>query len=171
VGVFRRYMSCFGPLSSLFDFATFAVLLVPLGAGPTEFRTGWFVESLCTQALVIMVIRTRPTPFFHSRPSGSLVVATVLVATTGAVLAFTSLAVPLGFTPPPGAYYAVLGLLLVAYLTLVELGKRRFFRHPTGALLIARRRPHLHRRIHRRAAPFGRRNPVHHEDDEQREAA
>jgi P-type Mg2+ transporter len=154
VGFIRRYMSFFGPISSVFDFATFAILLGALGAGATEFRTGWFVESLATQSLVILVIRTRRTPFWRSRPARPLAIAAVAVATTGATLPFTPLAAPLGFTPLPVAFYAVLAVLVVTYLTLAELGKRRFFRHPTGETPLAQRHPPHHRRIHRRAAPF-----------------
>ena len=68
-------MLIFGPLSSLFDFLTFALLLQVLHAGPAEFRTGWFVESLATQILVVFVIRTHPVPFWRSRPSPSAVAA------------------------------------------------------------------------------------------------
>ena len=65
----RRFMLVFGPISSLFDFLTFALMLGPFAAGPALFRSGWFVESLATQTLVVFVIRTRRVPFWRSRPS------------------------------------------------------------------------------------------------------
>ncbi len=78
----RRFMSIFGPISSVFDFATFWVMLVPLSAGHVEFRTGWFVESLATQTLVIFIIRTRRVPFFRSRPGKAMsLVPTTMAAT------------------------------------------------------------------------------------------
>jgi len=160
VGFIRRYMTFFGPISSLFDFATFAVLLLALHSGATQFRTGWFVESLATQSLVILVIRTRRTPFFRSRPARPVAIASVTVALVGAVLPFTPLAGLLGFSPLPLAFYAVLLALVVTYLTLAELGKRRFFRQPTGDRPVAVRRPNHHRRIHRRAARFSQAGPV-----------
>ena len=69
IGFVRKFMMVFGPVSSIFDFATFFVMLVILNAGHSEFRSGWFVESLATQTLVIFVIRTRRVPFLRSRPS------------------------------------------------------------------------------------------------------
>ena len=86
-------MLTFGPISSLFDFLTFGLMLGVLHAGPTEFRTGWFVESLATQTLIIFAIRTRRVPFFRSRPSGWLVtVATLAVVAVGVALTLSPLA-------------------------------------------------------------------------------
>ena len=79
VGFIRSFMAFFGPISSIFDFVTFGVMLGVLHASPAEFRTGWFVESLATQTLVIFVIRTRRQPFWRSRPSTPLLVASLLV--------------------------------------------------------------------------------------------
>jgi Mg2+-importing ATPase len=148
----RRFMLVFGPLSSLFDAFTFVVLLTVLHAGPTEFRTGWFVESLATQTLVVLAIRTRRVPFWRSRPSLPLVLAAVGVVTVGAVLPATPLAQALGFTPLPGVYYAVLVGFVVGYLLLIEVGKAAFYataRRPGPA------RPRDPRRhLRRRAARF-----------------
>jgi Mg2+-importing ATPase len=160
VGFIRRYMTFFGPISSLFDFATFAVLLLVLHTSAPEFRTGWFVESLATQSLVILVIRTRRVPFFRSRPARPLAIASVAVALVGAVLPFTPLAGPLGFSPLPLVFYAVLLALVATYLTLAEFGKRRFFRQPAGDRPLAARRPSHHHHIHRRAARFSQAGPV-----------
>jgi Mg2+-importing ATPase len=128
-------MMFFGPISSLFDFATFAVLLWGFDAGAPEFRTGWFVESLATQTLVIFAIRTRQVPFFRSHPSFPLTVAAVGVVTVGAVLPLTPLAGTLGFIRLPPGFFAALAAMVVAYLALIEVGKRAFYRagFPTPA--------------------------------------
>jgi Mg2+-importing ATPase len=148
----RRFMLVFGPLSSLFDFLTFAIMIGLLHAGPELFRSGWFVESLATQSLVIFAIRTRRVPFLRSKPSFPLAAATVAVVVVGIVLPFSPLATTLGFRPLPVAFLAVvLGMALV-YLVLVEVAKRYFFaaeveREPQ------RRRAAAHR-VHRRAGRF-----------------
>ena len=97
----RRFMSVFGPVSSIFDFLTFWVMLSVLHAGHTEFRTGWFVESIATQTLVVYVIRTRRVPFFKSRPSLPMLLVPTGAALVGAILPYTGLAHLLGFTPLP----------------------------------------------------------------------
>ena len=81
----RRFMTFFGPISSLYDFATFGVMLWVFHARPSLFQTGWFVESLATQTLVIFVIRTRRVPFFRSRPSRALLIASLAVVAAGVV--------------------------------------------------------------------------------------
>ncbi len=156
----RRFMLFFGPVSSLFDFATFTVMLLVLHAGPELFRSGWFVESLATQVLVIFVIRTRRMPFWHSRPSRTMTVASVAVVVVGALLPLSPVAQRLGFEPLPPGFYAALLVMVVLYLGLVELGKRIFFRSPAVPHLVPgpgptahRRRGHTHR-IHRRASRF-----------------
>src|SRR6266508_2568141 len=98
----RRFMLYFGPFSSVFDFATFAVMLWVFHSGPAQFRTGWFVESLATQTLVIFAIRTRRIPFLRSHPSLPLTLAALGVVTAGALLPATPLAHTLGFQPLPG---------------------------------------------------------------------
>jgi Mg2+-importing ATPase len=123
----RRFMMVFGPISSIFDFLTFGVMIFLFHAGPELFRTGWFVESLATQSLVIFLIRTRRVPFFASRASRQLTVATLGVAAVALALPFTPLAHVLGFVALPPAFFAVLGLMVVTYLGLIELGKRLFF--------------------------------------------
>ena len=101
----RRFMSVFGPVSSIFDFLTFWVMLAVLHAGHVEFRTGWFVESIATQTLVIYVIRTRRVPFFKSRPSWPMLLVPTGAALVGAVLPYTGLA------HAPGLYAATDDLL------------------------------------------------------------
>ena len=88
----RRFMAVFGPVSSIFDFLTFFVMLVVLNAGHAEFRTGWFVESLATQTLVVFVIRTRRSPSYTSRPSRAMIVLPIACASVGALLPITPLA-------------------------------------------------------------------------------
>jgi P-type Mg2+ transporter len=153
VGMIRRFMLFFGPISSIFDFVTFGVMLGVFAAGAALFRSGWFVESLATQTLVIFVIRTRRSPFFRSRPSRPLLLAALSCVAVGAVLPFTPLASPLGFEALPAAFFLALVLMVVAYLTLVENAKRWFFSREAAAARPRRRaRPRWERRIHRRAA-------------------
>jgi P-type Mg2+ transporter len=148
----RRFMLFFGPVSSVFDFATFGVMLWFFHAGPLLFRTGWFVESLATQTLVIFAIRTRRIPFFRSKPSLPLTLAALGVVAAGAILPATPLARVLGFRPLPVAFYLALVLMAAAYLLLIELGKRWFYRAAPGPPGLYRRgHPH---RVHRRAARF-----------------
>ena len=152
IGFIRRFMMFFGPISSLFDFLTFAVMLNVFHAGPGLFRSGWFVESLATQSLVIFVIRTRRVPFWRSRPGRLLTAATLVVVATGALLPLSPLGHDLGFRHLPAGFFAVLVAMVVAYLALAEAGKREFYAHLAGTVTEAR--PHHARRVHRRAAPF-----------------
>jgi len=153
----RHFMVFFGPISSIFDFMTFAIMLTIFHAGPALFRSGWFVESLATQTLVIFVIRTRRTPFFHSRPSRAMLAASVGAVIVGAVLPFTPVAHTLGFRSLPAGYFAALIGMTAAYLTLVELGKAEFFRRSHPSVVAPRRQG---RRVHRRAAGFSRKQPL-----------
>jgi P-type Mg2+ transporter len=152
----RRFMSVFGPVSSIFDFLTFWIMLSLLNAGPTEFRTGWFVESIATQTLVIYVIRTRRVPFFKSRPSLPMLLVPTAAAVTGAILPYTGLAHLLGFTPLPTTFFLLLFGMVVVYLLLVELAKTRFYRTPHARTprLPSTHAERLERRIRRRASRF-----------------
>jgi P-type Mg2+ transporter len=148
----QRFMLFFGPISSIFDFAMFAVLLVGFDAGATLFRSGWFVESLATQSLAIFAIRTRRVPFFRSRPSRPLLFSTFAVVAVGFALPFTPLAHTLGFTSLPLGLVAVIVAIIPIYLLVLELGKRIFYKRLAAApRRPAERRPHGHR-IMRRAA-------------------
>jgi P-type Mg2+ transporter len=128
IGFIRNFMWTLGPVSSLFDFLTFYVLLAVLDAGEALFRTGWFIESLATQVLVIFVIRTRGSPF-AGRPVGALVFTSLAVVTLAIALPFTPLGPRLGFEAPPAAFFAVLAVLVGAYLALAEIAKRAFYRY------------------------------------------
>jgi Mg2+-importing ATPase len=152
----RRFMMFFGPISSVYDFLTFGVMIWVFHAGEKLFHSAWFVESLATQTLVIFVIRTRRVPFFNSRPSAPLLVTTLACVAVGLALPFSPLAGTLGFTPLPAGFLAILVLMVVTYLGLVEVGKARFFRPTPGARPLARRRDRHVRRIHRVAARWSR---------------
>jgi Mg2+-importing ATPase len=127
----RNFMLVIGPVSSLFDFLTFYVLLVILKANETLFQTGWFIESLATQTLVIFVIRTRGNPF-RSRPHPLLATVSVLVVGFAAALPFTPLGAYFGFVPPPMSFYVILFVMVVLYLLLVEVVKSYFYRRLAG---------------------------------------
>jgi Mg2+-importing ATPase len=160
IGFIRRFMFVFGPISSSYDFLTFAVMIYGFDAGATLFRSGWFVESLATQTLVIFVIRTRRIPFFHSRPSTPLVATTLACVAVGVILPYSPLADVLGFEALPLDFLAVLALMVVTYLALVELGKYVFYtRLGQAARPLAIKPPRKERRIQRRAAGWSLRRP------------
>ena len=123
----RNFMIFVGPISSIYDFLTFYVLLRFFHATEALFHTGWFVESLATQTLVLFVIRTAHHPL-RSKPSFWLTLNTLAVVVVGLVLPWTPLAGLLGFVPLPAAYFLFLAASTVTYLLLVELAKRKFFR-------------------------------------------
>ena len=154
IAFIRRFMLTFGPISSLFDFLTFGLMLGVLHAGPVEFRTGWFVESLATQTLIIFAIRTRRVPFLRSRPGATLTIATFGVVAVGIALTVSPLSHRLGFTPLPWQFFAALAGFTVVYLLLVEVTKTVFYAEPMRvAGQPHRTRGHEHR-VHRRAARF-----------------
>jgi Mg2+-importing ATPase len=154
----RRFMLVFGPVSSLFDFLTFFIMLDLLDASHSEFRTGWFVESLATQTLVIYVIRTRRVPFVRSRPSTLMLIVPPCCAAVGAVVPFTPLAGVLGFSPLPAEFFLFLIGMIATYLVLVECAKIAFYAtqpHPFAKPPTSRA-DRLRRRIARRAGHFTR---------------
>jgi Mg2+-importing ATPase len=156
IAFIRRFMIFFGPLSSVFDFVTFGVMLWVFHAGAAEFRSGWFVESLATQTLVIFAIRTRRTPFFRSHPSLPIVLAATSVVIVGSVLPATPLAHTLGFGALPAAFFAALAGMVIGYLVLIEVGKRIFYRSVAAHHPRPRHRPDDDgvRPLRRRAARF-----------------
>jgi Mg2+-importing ATPase len=127
MGFIRNFMLTIGPISSLFDFLTFYLLNRLLHADEALFHTGWFVESIATQVLVIFVIRTRRNPL-RSRPNRWLVLTSLGVVALALALPFTPLAPWLGFAPLPASYFALLAVLLPAYLLMVEGAKQWFYR-------------------------------------------
>jgi Mg2+-importing ATPase len=123
ISLIRKFMVFIGPISSLFDFLTFYVLLHFFHAGQVLFHTGWFVESLATQTLVLFVIRTSQNPL-RSRPSRPLMATVLIIVAAGNLLPFSPLAGPLGFAPLPASYFVYLAAATLVYLVLVEFGKR-----------------------------------------------
>ena len=154
IAFIRKFMLTFGPISSLFDFLTFGLMLGALHAGPVEFRTGWFVESLATQTLIIFAIRTRMVPFFRSKPGLLLSLTTLTVVAIGIVLTLSPLAHSLGFTTLPWQFFAALVGLTIAYLVLVEVTKKWFYSEPIQVAGQPHRTRGREHRIHRRAARF-----------------
>ena len=127
-------------------------------AGPDLFRSGWFVESLATQTLVIFAIRTRRVPFLRSRPSMPLLAAALGVVVVGGALPLSPLSGVLGFRALPIGFFVTLGALVVIYLLLIELAKRAFFAG-RSASRACRRRGAGHR-LHRRASRFTHSGPL-----------
>jgi Mg2+-importing ATPase len=125
----RNFMMTFGLLSSLFDYLTFGVLLLILNASPEEFRTGWFVESVISASLVVLVIRTRG-PFLISRPGKSLLIATLLIVGIALALPFIPIGGTLfGFTPLPVSFLALMILIVALYIASAEAAKKIFYKH------------------------------------------
>jgi P-type Mg2+ transporter len=127
VASIRRFMLIFGPISSLFDFLTFWLLLVVVGSNEQSFQTGWFIESIFTQVLVVLVIRTRLAPW-RSRPSRPLMLAILAALVITVAIPLSPVGPLLGFVAPPALFWPLLAGLVVTYLGLVELIKRRFER-------------------------------------------
>lgn len=119
VGKIGEYILCMGPVSSAFDYLTFAVLFWILGATtPAQaalFQTGWFVESLLSQTLIVHIIRTRRVPFLNGLPIRTLLVTTIAICMVGAWLPYSPLAAALGMQPLPVAYWPMLGVILLGY--------------------------------------------------------
>jgi Mg2+-importing ATPase len=159
IGFIRRFMMFFGPVSSLFDFLTFALMLGVFHAGPELFRGGWFAESLATQTLVIFAIRTRRSPFTRSRPSRPLLLAALATVAVGVALPQSPLSHLLGFAHLPLTFLLALVAMVVGYLALIELAKRVFFADPEGRLPHVRRRGRNHQ-LQRRAARFSTSTPL-----------
>lgn len=160
IAYIRRFMLLFGPISSLFDFATFAIMIFIFQASEGEFQAGWFIESIATQTLIIFAIRTRRVPFLRSRPSIGLAAASLGVVAVGVWLPFSPLAGILGFASLPLPFFLMLIVMIVIYLVFVELAKKWFFSRQAqrpGPVVSHRRAPSW--RVSRRAARFTARSP------------
>jgi Mg2+-importing ATPase len=127
VAFIRRFMLVFGPLSSTFDLVTFGLLLLVLQGGAEQFRTGWFIESVVSAAMVVLVVRTRRNPLL-SRPSRYLLGATLLIAAVAVAIPFTPLARPFGFVAIPPAFLGFLALVIALYMLTAALAVRWFYR-------------------------------------------
>lgn len=128
IGGIATFMLFLGPVSSIFDYATFILMGVAFDAWnrPPLFQTGWFVESLFTQTLIIHIIRTNRIPFIESRASGALLFMTFIVCLIGAMLPYSPLAPVFGFTPLPGSYWPAIGIFLLCYACLAHIAKTLF---------------------------------------------
>src|SRR5271166_4827558 len=152
IGFIRRFMMLFGPISSIFDFATFGIMIWVFHAHAPLFRSGWFVESLSTQSLVIFVIRTRRMPFFRSRASNPLIISTLICVAIGVALPYSPLAHVLGFTALPASFLGAVVAMIIVYLCLVEVGKRFFYRTVEEGSPLAHPRPEPDKAIDKRAS-------------------
>jgi P-type Mg2+ transporter len=123
----RRFMVVFGIVSSLFDYLTFGVLILLLHATPAQFRTGWFIESVVSASLIVLVVRTRK-PFFKSRPGKYLLLATFLVVALTLVLPLTPVARVFEFTPLPLKFVPLLAVIVALYVFCAELTKAWFYK-------------------------------------------
>ena len=123
----RNFMLTFGLLSSVFDFITFGILLLILGASPEQFRAGWFVESVISASVIVLIIRTRRF-FLKSRPGKYLVAATCAVIAAVLIIPYTSLGTLFGFAPLPIYFLLLMGLIIIVYAASAELAKTVFYR-------------------------------------------
>jgi P-type Mg2+ transporter len=124
----KEFILVIGPVSSIFDFITFAVMWFIFKASPELFHTGWFVESLFTQTLVIYIIRTNKLPFINSRPSKVLLYSTLAVVIAGCLIPYTFLANIFGFEPLPFTYFTILFGIALSYLILTQIVKNWFIK-------------------------------------------
>lgn len=124
-----RFILCIGPISSIFDYLTFFVMLYVFNCwdNPVLFHTGWFIESLFTQTLIIHVIRTNKIPFFQSQASWPLILTSIIIVAAGAWLTVSPLADMFGFVPLPPLYWGILAIILVCYVILTQLVKTWFY--------------------------------------------
>jgi P-type Mg2+ transporter len=122
----RKFMITFGLVSSVFDYLTFGALLLVLHASQDQFRTGWFLESVISASLIVLVIRSRK-PSFRSRPSKYLLMATLLVVVATLLLPLTALGKILGLQPLPISFLLLIGIIVIAYIISAEIAKRIFY--------------------------------------------
>ncbi len=128
VGYIKKFMLVIGPVSSIFDFVTFGVLWFIFHAQQPLFNTGWFLESLCTQTLVIHIIRTGKIPFIESKPSQFLMFTSIYIVTIGLLLPFIPFGKYFGFVQPPPMYFLALFVIVAIYLCLVQFVKSWFIK-------------------------------------------
>jgi Mg2+-importing ATPase len=126
IGFIRNFMVVFGLVSSIFDYITFGALLFLLHATVDQFRTGWFIESVVSASMIVLIIRTR-RPFFRSRPSRYLLGITLAVGIATFLLPFTWLSRPFGFTQMPIYFLAIVIVIVATYIAVAELAKKVFY--------------------------------------------
>ena len=122
----RKFMITFGLVSSVFDYLTFGALLLILNATQNQFRTGWFLESVISASLIVLVIRSRK-PFFKSRPSKYLFMATLVVVTVTMILPFTPLGEVFGFSRLPILFLLLIAIIVMGYIVTAEIAKVIFY--------------------------------------------
>jgi P-type Mg2+ transporter len=123
----RKFMITFGFVSSVFDFITFGLLLFVLHATQVQFRTGWFMESVISASIIVLVIRSR-RPFFKSQPGKYLLIATLTIIAITVIFPFTPLASILGFSQLPITFLIIIGLIILFYIFTTEIVKKVFYR-------------------------------------------
>lgn len=123
----RQFMITFGIVSSVFDYLTFGALLLVLHATQVQFRTGWFLESVVSASLIVLVIRSRK-PFFKSRPGKYLLMATLSIVVVTLILPFTPLAEIFGFSPLPISFLLLIGIIILFYIITAEIVKKVFYK-------------------------------------------
>jgi len=130
IGEIQRFILSIGPISSIFDYLTFFMMLTVFKAwhDPAPFHTGWFVESLFTQTLIIHVIRTNKIPFIQSRASWPLIATSLIIVAVGAWLTVSPLAGTLGFVTLSALCWLLQAIMLPCYLVLTQLVKTWFYR-------------------------------------------
>lgn len=130
IGEIRKFILYIGPISSIFDYLTFFLMLFIFNSwdNPTLFHTGWFIESIFTQTLVIHVIRTNKVPFIQSRASWPLILTSLLIVSSAVFLIKSPIADTLGFTQLPPNYWLYLGGMLIAYIFLTQIVKTWFYK-------------------------------------------
>lgn len=127
IAFIRNFMFTFGLLSSIFDYLTFGALLFILHANVNQFRTGWFIESVTSASLIVLVIRSR-RPFYRSRPGKQLLLATLSIAVLTVICPYTPLAAILGFQPLNFFFLLMLAVIVILYIALAEIAKRYFYK-------------------------------------------
>jgi P-type Mg2+ transporter len=131
IGFIKKFLLVFGPVSSLFDILTFVSLLLIFHAPMEIFRTVWFLESLCTQTFIIFAIRTTKVPFYKSHPSRPLIISSILIALAGIAITLIPAGGLFGFVPLTIPYFLFIGVIVVMYMVVVEVVKKRFYRPST----------------------------------------
>ena len=132
IGDIGRFMLFLGPVSSLFDYATFALMWRVFSANSPAhqglFQSAWFIEGLLSQTLIVHVIRTKKIPFFQSWPSPTLLISTLVIMAVGVWFPFSRIGESLGFVPPPVSYFPWVFLFLIGYCVLAHVTKTWFYR-------------------------------------------
>jgi Mg2+-importing ATPase len=132
ISFIRKFMFTFGLVSSVFDYLTFGVLLFILHATPDQFRTGWFMESVISAAIIVLVIRSR-RPFFKSRPGRYLSFATIAVVLITLIFPYTPIGELFGFIPLPASFIMMMGLIVILYIVMAEFVKKVFYQKVTNS--------------------------------------